>query len=451
MMILGANIRAVGAHLAGWRHPDAARPITMNPHNSVAYAQLAERGAMHFVFLADGNGVRQMDKPALFAAMAPTDRPTVFEPVTLLSAIAMMTQRIGLVATATTTYEAPFSLARKFASLDHLSGGRAAWNLVTTSHADDALNFGHAEHMPRDERYARAREFVAVVKGLWDSWADDAFLEDAATGRFLDPDRVHVLGHHGDYLDCRGPLNMARPPQGHPVLFSAGQSEPGRDLTAGQSDCMFATGGSMTQAQANYADIKGRMAAFGRDPGQLKILHDVTIYAAPTAAQAEEHFQELQAQIPEALGVDMLSKYLETDLTGLPVDGPLPSTTQKVGGSSLRTTIAETAQAQGLTIRQTYERVVTGSGGCSFKGSFTQVADEMAAWFTGKACDGFVISGPVMPRGLSAVVDGVIPELRRRGLFHTGYAGRTFRDSLGLARPENRFFGPVPAKASDPV
>ena len=352
----------------------------------------------------------------------------------------MATSRIGLVATATATYEAPFSLARKFASLDHLSGGRAAWNLVTTSNADDALNFGHTEHMPRDDRYARAREFVTVVRGLWDSWADDAFLEDAEAGRFLDPARVHILDHHGPFLQCRGPLNMARPPQGYPVLFSAGQSGPGRDLTAEMSDCMFATGGAMGQAQANYADIKGRMAAFGRDPGQLKILHDVTIYAAPTAAEAEAHFQELQALIPEALGVDMLSKYLEMDLSGIPVDGPVPHTAQKVGGSSLRVTIGETARAEGLTIRQTYERVVMGSGGCSFKGSYAQVAEQMAAWFRGAACDGFVISGPVMPRGLDAVVDGVIPELRRGGLFHSGYEGRTFRDSLGLARPGNPFF-----------
>ena len=436
-MILGANIRAVGAHLAGWRHPDAARPAAMNLANTVAYAQLAERGTMHFAFLADGNGVRQMDKPALFAAMAPTDRPTVFEPVTLLSAISMVTRRIGLVATATTTYEAPFSLARKFASLDHLSGGRAAWNLVTTSNADDALNFGHTEHVARDQRYERAREFADVVRGLWDSWADDAFLEDREAGRFLDPAKVHVLQHQGRYLSVRGPLNMARPPQGHPVLFSAGQSEAGRELTAAMSDCMFATGASMEQARANYADVKGRMAKHGRDPASLKILHDVTIYAAPTAAEAEAHFQELQALIPPALGVEML----EMDVSGHPLDGPVPPVDgQNVGGTSIRFSVAETAHREGLSIRQTYQRVVTGSGGCSFKGGAQEVADEMEAWFKGGGCDGFVISGPVMRRGLAAVVDLVIPELRRRGLFHAAYSGTTFRQNLGLARPANRFF-----------
>ena len=444
-MILGANIRAVGAHLAGWRHKDAARPAAMNLRNAMDYARIAERGAMHFVFLADGNGVRQMDKPALFAAMGPTDRPTVFEPVTLLSALSTVTTRIGLVATATTTYEAPFALARKFASLDHLSGGRAAWNLVTTSNADDALNFGHTEHMARDDRYARAREFAEVVKGLWDSWADGAFIEDAEAGRFLDPSRVHVLNHAGPYLTVRGPLNMARPPQGHPVLFSAGQSGPGRALTAEMSDCMFATGGSMEAARATYADVKGRMAAFGREPDQLKILHDVTIYAAETAAAAEEHFQELQSLIPAPLGVDLLSKMLETDLSAYPLDEPVPEpAAQSVGGTSMRLEVYETARRERLTIRQAYQRVVTGSGGCSFRGSAADVADQMEAWFSARACDGFVISGPVMPRGLEAVVDLVIPELRRRGLFQSDYRGETFRTNLGLARPPNRFFAPGP-------
>ncbi len=415
----------------------------MNLGNTVLLAELAERGKLHFLFLADGNGVRQMNKPALFAAMPPTDRPTVFEPVTLLSAISMVTRHIGLVATATTTYEAAFSLARKFASLDHLSGGRAGWNLVTTSNADDALNFGHTEHMAREARYSRALEFAQVVKGLWDSWDDGAFIEDKAAGQFLDPAKVHVLGHQGEHLSVRGPLNMARPPQGHPVVFSAGQSVPGQELTAEISDCMFATGGSMEIAQANYAAIKGRMAKHGRPKCALKILHDVTIYAAETEAEAEAHFQELQALIPPALGVDFLSKLLEMDISGYPIDGPVPTPQgQNVGGTSLRFSIAATAARENLTIRQTYQRVLVGSGGCSFKGSAVQVADQMEAWYRAGACDGFVMSGPVTPRGLKAIVDLVVPELQRRGLFQLDYAGKTFRENLGLPRPANRFFPP---------
>ena len=442
MMILGANARAVGAHLAGWRHRDHWAPAVMRLENSVACAQIAERGKMHFVFLADGNGVRQMHKAALFEAMAPTDRPSVFEPITLLSAISMATKHVGLVATATATYEQPFAIARKFASLDHLSAGRAGWNLVTTSNAEDSLNFGHTEHMAREERYPRAMEFAEAVKGLWDSWDDDAFVQDQAAGKFLDRHKVHVLDYKGKYIQVRGPLNMARPPQGHPVVFSAGQSDPGKELTAKMSDCMFATGGSMAAAQANYADIKSRMAKYGRTPDQLKIMHDVTIYAARTSEEAEAHHQELQALIPPALGIDFLSKLLEMDISGYPLDGPVPVITgQNVGGTSLRFSVSEAAHRDGLTIRQTYQRALAGSGGCSFKGSAQEVADQMEAWYRGQACDGFVVSGPVMPRGLNDFVDLVIPELQRRGIFHRDYAGATFRANLGLARPASRFAG----------
>ncbi len=256
-MVIGVNARTLGAHLGGWRHPDSWSPAVMNLKNSIMCAQIAERGKLDLIFLADGVGVRQLDKPKLFAACSPSDRPAVFEPITMLSAIAMKTEHVGLVATATTTYEEPYTLARKFASLDHISEGRAGWNLVTTSNAEDSMNFGKEQHMGRDERYERAREFVDVVRGLWDSWEEDAFPQDKSTGQFLDPDKVHLLNHRGKHFNVRGPLNVARPPQGHPVIFQAGQSEGGLELAAATADCVFGGGGNKEQSIELYANLKG--------------------------------------------------------------------------------------------------------------------------------------------------------------------------------------------------
>lgn len=441
MMVLGANARAVGNHLAGWRHPDAwPRPV-MNLQYHLDMARIAERGKMHFLFLADGSGVRAMDKPALFESPGSSDRPAVHEPVTLLSAMAMATSNIGLVGTATTTFEDPFSLARKFGSLDHISGGRAAWNVVTTSNAEDALNFSHAEHMPREDRYRRAAEFVEVVQGLWDSWADDAFLQDKETGRFLDSSKVHVLDHKGEFFSVRGPLNMARAPQGHPIIFSAGQSEPGKDLIARFADCMFSVGGTKEACQATYADVKGRMARYGRSGDALKILNNVSVYIGHTADEAERQYQELQELIPPALGVEYLSKWLEIDLESYPLDGPVPEIEgQNIGGTSAKFMIADMIKRENLTIRQAYQRTFIGAAGNILKGDPMQVADHMEDLYRSKACDGFVISGAVVGVGLENFVDLVIPELQRRGVFHKDYAGKTFRENLGLPVPANPFF-----------
>jgi alkanesulfonate monooxygenase len=433
MVIIGVNARTLGAHLGGWRHPDSWHPTMMNLKNTILCAQIAERGKLDLIFLADGNGVRQMDKPALFTACSPSDRPAVFEPVTMLSAIAMVTEHIGLVATATTSYEEPYTLARKFASLDHISNGRAGWNLVTTSNAEDALNFGKSEHMPRDIRYERAREFVDVVRGLWDSWEPDAFPQDQAAGKYLDPSKVHLTNHQGKYFSVRGPLNVARAPQGHPLIFQAGQSEGGKELAAATADCIFGGGGSKEESIALYADIKGRMDKYGRRPETLKILPGAGVYVGRTEGEAEELFQELQALIPEALGLEYLSKNLDTDLSGYPLDGPLPELApEKVGGVSSRYNVAKMAAREGLSIRQTYQRVLGAAGGTMLKGTPKQIADEIEDWHASKACDGFIIGGAIMPRCLEDFVDLVVPELQRRGLFRREYEGKTLRENLGL-------------------
>ena len=441
MMILGANIRALGSHLAGWRHKDAWPNVVMQLQNSIEMAQMVEAAKLHFVFLADGNGVRQMKAEHLFAATSPSDRPAVFEPVTMLSAIAMLTKHVGLVATATTTYEEPYLLARKFASLDHISGGRAGWNLVTTSNADDALNFGRDEHMPREERYERAREFAEVVRGLWDSWADDAFPQNKTTGQFLDPRRVHLLSHVGKYFNVRGPLNITRPPQGHPVVFSAGQSNAGRELAASSADCLFAVCTTLEESKETYANIKGRMAKYDRHPDELKILPGVVIYVGETAQEADDYYESLQDLIPPQLGLEYLSKTLEMDLSGYPLDGPVPQLTgQKVGGTAVRYSAADFAYRNNLTIKQAYGHVVGSMGGLMFKGSVAEVCDEMEAWYREKGCDGFVLSGPVMPGGMRRILDMVVPELQRRGVFRRDQGPGTLRGGLGLDRPPNRFF-----------
>jgi FMN-dependent oxidoreductase (nitrilotriacetate monooxygenase family) len=437
MMNLVTIPNLVGGHLGGWRHKDAFAKPVMNLEAFIEMTEIAERGKLDAVFLADGNGVRDMDRPALFAANHPSARPAFFEPTTLLSAVAMVTKRIGVVATATSTYDEPWMVARRFASMDHISKGRAGWNLVTASNAGDALNFGRAEHMAREDRYARAQEFYEVVAALWDSWADDAFVQDKETGKYLDPARVRTINHRGTHFTVKGPLNVPPTPQGRPIVFMAGQSEPGMELAARYADALFGAGTTKQDCIDAYADIKGRMARYGRAPDTLKILPGVSIFVGRTAAEAEEFYEELQSLISPALGVHYLSKMLARDLEGLPLDGPLPAdlAPETLGGSSLRRYIIDMARRDGLSIRRAYERTLPALGGPVFKGDPTQIADEMEDWWRSKAGDGFTIMAPVQPRGLRDFVDLVVPELQRRGLFRKEYETTTLRGHLGLPDP----------------
>jgi len=449
MMNLLTMPNLTGGHLGGWRHKDNWSDIIMNFDRIVELTRIAERGKFDAIFLADGNAVREMDKTELFAANWPSARPVGFEPVTLLTALSQHTKHIGLAATATTTYEEPYLLARKFASLDHLSKGRAGWNVVTTSNAGDSQNFGLEQHVARDIRYERAREFVEVAKGLWDSWADDAFPVDKASGRFLEPSRVHTLNHEGTHFKVKGPLNITRPPQGYPVMFMAGQSQPGRELAAQYADALFGAGDTKESCQEVYADIKRRMAKYGRDPDHLRIIPGVSFFVGRTSAEAQEHYEELQSLISPSLGVHYLSKIVFKDLSGYPIDGPMPEIDEEVvGGTSLRSYILDFAKRDKLTIRQTYERTVPSIGHAVFKGTATEVADQMEDWYRGKACDGFMVSVPTVPRGLSDFVDLVVPELQRRGLFRKDYGGPTLRETMGLPIPENPVFS-VPAIAAE--
>ncbi|RVT98632.1 LLM class flavin-dependent oxidoreductase [Rhodovarius crocodyli] len=440
MMNLIMMPNATGAHLGGWRHPDAWTDTVMNLGHVVEAAQIAERGKFDAVFLADGNAVREMDKPALFAANFPSARPAGFEPATVLSAVAMKTEKIGLVATTTTSYDEPYSVARRFASIDHISNGRAGWNVVTSQYAGDALNYSRDENFGRDERYDRAEEFVEVVKGLWDSWDEDAFPQDKATGQYLDPGKVHTLNHKGTHFSVKGPLNIARPPQGHPLIFMAGQSDRGRELAAKQADAMFGAGDSMESCQRAYADIKSRMAKYGRAPDELRFIPGISIFVGRTEKEADDFYRELQDLISPTLGVHYLSKIVDRDLTQFDLDEELPEVPATVkSGTSLRTYVIEMARREKLTIRQTYQRVVPALGSPVVKGTPAQVADKLEEWYRGKACDGFMISNPVMPRALLNFVGMVVPELQKRGLFRKDYEGDTLRQRMGLPTPASRY------------
>ena len=435
-MHLGAFMRPVSIHTAAWRYPGGTPDANFNLKALVAYARKLEAGKFDAFFMADHLAVLNMP----MAALQRSATVTSFDPLTLLPAIAMMTERLGLIATASSTFEQPYLIARRFASLDHISGGRAAWNLVTTSNPDAALNFGMDDHMEHGERYRRAREFFDVVTGLWDSWADDAFVRDAATGIYFDPAKLHVLNHEGKYLKVRGPLNIARPVQGWPVIVQAGASDAGRQLAAETAEVVFAGGGPIADGRELYADIKGRMAAIGRNPDHLKILPGAFVVVGDSLEEAREkrarldslvHVDSAMAQLSINLGYD--ARKLDPDK---PVPEDLPETNQSKSGR-------ERAMAAGrrdkLTVRQLAQRV-GGYGGLGMVGTPAMIADEMQEWIETGASDGFNVMFPYLPGGLDDFVDKVVPELQRRGLFRTEYEGRTLRENLGLPRPRNRFF-----------
>ncbi|MGJ7574132.1 LLM class flavin-dependent oxidoreductase [Variovorax sp. RB2P76] len=432
---LGAFMRPVSIHTGAWRYPGAWPDANFNFAHLKQLAQTLERGRFDAFFMADHLAVLNMPIEALQRSHTVTS----FEPFTLLSALAQHTRHIGLVATASTTFDEAFHIARRFASLDHLSEGRAGWNIVTTSNPDAALNFGRDDHMEHDERYARAREFYDVVTGLWDSWADDAFERDVDSGRFFDPARLHVLDHKGKYLSVRGPLHIARPVQGWPVIVQAGASEAGRQLAAETAEAVFAAPGTLAAARSLYADIKGRMRAIGRDPDHLKILPAAFVVVGDTMEEARAIRAKLDSLVHYDSAIASLSIALGHDASKFDPDGPLPQVPETNASQSSRARVVELARTEGLTVRQLAQRL-GGYGGLAFVGTAQTIADQMQEWLATEGCDGFNVMFPWLPGGLDAFVDKVVPELQRRGIFRREYEGRTLRENLGLPRPGNRFF-----------
>ena len=432
---LGAFMRPVSIHTAAWRYPGAWADANFNFDHLRRFAQTLERGKFDAFFMADHLALLNMPIEGLKRSATVTS----FDPLTLLPALAVVTEHLGLIATASTTYNEPYHVARKFASLDHLSGGRAGWNVVTSGNPHEAMNFGLEQHVEHAERYRRAREFFDVVTGLWDSWADDAFVRDATTGVYFDPAKLHVLNHAGEHLKVRGPLNVARPIQGWPVIVQAGASDAGRQLAAETAEVIFAAGGSVSYAREFYADVKDRMVTAGRDRDHLKVLPGAFVVVGESAAEAREKRARLDRLVHYDSAIASLSIALGHDVSGADPDAPLPPIPESNASKSGRERVLELANREHLTVRELAQRV-GGYAGLAFVGTPATIADQMEEWFFTEACDGFNVMFPYLPGGLDDFVDRVVPELQRRGLFRRAYEGKTLRENLGLPRPENRFF-----------
>jgi alkanesulfonate monooxygenase len=434
-MHLGAFMRPIAIHTGAWRYPGAWPDANFNLAHVRRLVGTLEEAKFDAFFMADHLAVLNMPPNVLKRSHTVTS----FEPFTLLSALSMVTSRIGLMATASTTYDEPYHVARRFASLDHISGGRAGWNVVTTGYPETSFNFGSDQHLQHATRYVRAREFFDVVTGLWDSWADDAFVRDVEGGIFFDPDKLHVLNHKGEHFSVRGPLNIARPVQGWPVIVQAGASEAGRQLAAETAEVIFGLSSTLAGGKAFYADVKGRMPALGRDPEHLKILPAAFVVVGETVEEALTKRAHLDSLVHYESGIRSLSITLDFDVSGFDPDGPLPDTPEGNAVRSNRDEMIAYARETGATIRQLAARAGSYAG-LAFVGTPATIADEMEAWIDERGSDGFNVMFSWVPGGVDDFTAKVIPELQRRGRFRSEYEGTTLRDHLGLLRPANRFF-----------
>lgn len=439
-MKLGLFIRPCGHHIASWRHPDAQADAGVNFSHFIEMAKLAERGKFDMLFSADSSTAYTGAE----AALELVHYVAWMEPYSLLTALSQHTTNIGLVCTASTSFDHPFNVARRFATLDLISGGRAGWNVVTSGNPKEAENFSKFPHPPKVERYRRAKEFVRVVKGLWDSWDDDAFVRDKSSGVFFDREKMHELNHHGEFYDVRGPLNVARSPQGRPVVVEAGLSEDGRQLAAETAEVIFCAHDTIESAQAFYADMKARVVAFGRDVEDVKILPGLSVIVAPSREEAHAKLQQLQDLLHPRLGLALLSARIGHDLMQYDLDKPLPPLPENVVISSRSDMIKSWSRTPGAaggepTLRELCQRFAAARGHYSIIGTPSDVVDEMQRWFERGACDGFNFVPSVFPNGLEDFVEMVIPELQARGVFRLEYEGPTLRGILGLRRPVSRY------------
>ena len=424
-MHLGVFTLGTGHHVAGWRLQQAeagAENFTLIEH----IAQTAERGKFDLIFFADALNTGPKVHPSVMVRL---------EPLTLLSALAMRTTHLGLAATASTTYSDPYNLARAFASIDHLSGGRAAWNVVTGAFPEAAANFGHASHPPHAQRYATATEFVKVVKGLWDSWEDDAIIMDKATGQFADTSKMHALDHKGEFFSVKGPLNISRPPQGHPVIIQAGASDAGRELAASIGEIIFAVQQDLATAKTFANGLRAQAKKFGRDPSHMKIMPGVCPIIGSSEADAKAKLAALGEFSDPASALKVLSERLGHDLSSYPLDGPVPELPPSSIMQGHAATLSALARKHNMTLRELRDYAASAMGHRLLLGTPEQIADGLEEWFVAEAADGFNIMPPWFPGAFDDFVDHVVPILQRRGLFRTEYSGHTLRDHLGLPRP----------------
>jgi len=430
-MKLGLFFEGLGHHTAAWRDPKVDPFARQSLSHFVDMARTAERGLFDLLFTADTFGMFGPDDPVVIEA---TTRVSRHEPMTLMGALSAVTSHVGLVATASTSIYEPFHVARFFASLDQLSGGRSGWNLVTTL---AGANFGREEmdeKISSTERYERAQEFAQIVIGLWNSWEPDALLGDKAAGRYVDNSKIHKLDHKGNWFKVHGRMTIPRSPQGRPIIVQAGQSDSGRDTAAGVADVVFAVQQDRDLSAAYRTDLLKRVVEHGRPADQVKVLPGMVAVTGATRAEAEDKYDRLQNLIGESLGLTMLSSAVGIDLSQYPIDGPMPyrEVHDRVGH---RMVIFDLAKREGLSIRQTYQHVVGQRSHKVVIGTASDIADHMEDWFSAGACDGFNIMPATLPEGLDDFVNLVTPELQRRGLFRTAYEATTLRGNLGLDIP----------------
>jgi FMN-dependent oxidoreductase (nitrilotriacetate monooxygenase family) len=435
-MRMGLSMRYHGYHLGAWRHPDVPAAGPLDWRYFLNTARLAEQARFDMVFLADGIGIRVRDEPE--GSLSRSAHTVELEPLTLFAAIATHTEHVGFVATASTSYNEPYHIARKFASLDHISGGRAGWNVVTSWSNEEAWNFGREQHFDYATRYERAQEFVEIVSGLWDSFEDDATLRDKDSGIYFDPAKLHVLNHKGRHFSVRGPLSSPRTPQGRPLIVQAGAAEQGQEIAGAHADAVYAMPFDLAAAQDYYAAIRASAVRHGRSPDAVKILPGFTPYVGRTESEARAKYDAMRRLIHPKVGLAILYNYCG-DLSAYPVDGPVPEAGPDAPIRSIATGVLDMARREKLSIRELYEMMAAGNSGRVMVGTPQQIADDMELWFKEGAADGFNICASHLPGGLEDFAALVIPELQRRGLFRTEYEGRTLRENLGLPPVENRY------------
>ena len=427
---LGAIIQGVFGNMSAWRHPDAVADASINVDYVLDLARKAEQAKIDFLFVADGLYITPQSIPHFLNR---------FEPITLLSALSLVTQKIGLVATLSTSYSEPFTVARQFASLDQLSGGRVGWNVVTSPLEGSAKNFSRATHPEHDERYRVASEYLQVAKGLWDSWEQDAFVRDKSSGQFFDADKLHTLNHKGKYFAVQGPLNVGRSPQGRPIVFQAGASEAGKVFAAEAADAIYTRQETLEEAREFREDVRRRLVARGRDADDIRVFQGISVIIGDTEQDAERRYQQTAELVTIDKALEYLGRYFEHhDFTQYALDEPFPEIGD-LGANSFRSTtdkIKQNARERGLTLRQGALEEATPRP--SFLGTAQQVADGLAQWFLEGATDGFIVRGGT-PTAFDDFVEQVIPLLQAHGIYRTEYEGDTLRENLGLAEPENQF------------
>ncbi len=427
---LGTILHGASGNMSAWRHPNVVSDASINLAFVRQTAQLAEAGKFDFIFVADGLYINEKSIPHFLNR---------FEPLTVLSTLAAVTEHLGLVGTVSTSYSDPFTVARQFASLDHLSGGRAGWNVVTSPLEGSARNYSRAQHPEHALRYRIADEYLQVVKGLWDSWESDAFVRNKETGQFFDPEKLHTLNHQGEFFQVEGPLNIGRTPQGRPIVFQAGASSDGKQLAAHHADAIFTHQLTLDDAQRFYREVKQQLPRYQRNPDELHIFQGVSVLIGDDAEDVERQYQQTAALVTIKDALNYLGRYFEHhDFSQYPLDEAFPDIGE-LGANSFRSTtdeIKKNARERQLTLRQVALEAATPRP--LFHGTAEQVADGLQQWFEQGAADGFIIQGAT-PEVFARFVEQVVPILQQRGLFRKEYPGTTLRASLGLAEPENQF------------